>query len=207
MKLTTRFSRLLPTMLCALALIFSAANASAVFGTLRLPKDKTASVNGISKGNDAEIQEGDVIRTGKTQARIRLADGGLVIIYENSEARIYEDGTTVIISCTEGHFAYYPARKSGELPAEVNGDDNSRTPLGNNAAVGSGNFAFPSIGGGSAANAKLPIKNANGVVIGYAITDSSGRVVGFTDANGRTLGSTLPNGTPITSIFGVGATF
>ena len=205
MKLTTRFSRLLPTMLCALALIFSAATASAVFGTLKLPKNKTASVNGVGKADQSEIKEGDVIRTGSTAVKILLEDGGVVIIYGNSEARIYKDGDTVVIACTEGHFKYYPAHKSSEVPAEV--DDNSRTPLGNNAAVGSGNFAFPSIGGGSAANTRLPITNAQGKVLGYAITDGSGTIVGFQNALGQTLAVTNPNGTPVSFIFGLGATF
>ena len=207
MKLTTPFSRLLPTMLCALALIFSAATASAVFGTLQMPKNKTAQVNHSPQGNGAEIKSGDVIRTGKTKATIFLADGGLVIIFPNSEARIYEDGATVVISASEGTYTYRPAHRPNEDPAVVGGDDNSLTPLGNNAAVGSGNFQFPSIGGGSAANARLPITNAQGKVIGYAITDGSGRIVGFTNALGQTLAVTNPNGTPVSFIFGLGATF
>ena len=44
------------------------------------------------------------------------------------------------------------------------------------------------------------------LAVDNALTDSNGRVISFTDLSGRVLAFAAPNGTPVSSVFGPGAT-
>ena len=160
----------------------------------------------------AQIENGARIQTGPKSVRVSLSRGGYVLIQPNSKVRVYDFPdhpvrVDIVTGGAEVHNVPRVAENNGYGPGTDPEQGEGPDQLPFNAAAGSGNFPFPSIGGGSSANSRLPIVNSSGTVIGYAITDSRGMVVGFTDASGRVLGSGAPNGTPISSIFGVGASF
>ena len=121
--------------------------------------------------------------------------------------RIYLEGGSLVSAVLIGGVNYVPSTTPGpnDVPVIVENSGTGGDPLPFLGAFGFGNFSFPSIGGGSAANNRLPITNASGVVIGFAITDGSGRIVAFTDVQGNVLAVGAPNGTPVSSIFGPGA--
>ena len=213
MNLTPRLSQLVATVLCALALIFSTTDASAqdspVIGTLTFARGCTVLVNGQKQASGYQVHAGDVIKTSaRCKAQVRLTDGGSLVINAGTRVRIYLEGGSLVSAVLIGGVNYLPSTTPGpnDVPVIVQqGDSDSIESLPYLGAFGFGNFSFPSIGGGSAANNRLPITNASGVVIGFAITDGSGRIVAFTDVQGNVLAVGAPNGTPVSSIFGPGA--
>ena len=212
MNLTPRLSQLVATVLCALALIFSTTHASAqdspVIGTLTFARGCTVLVNGQKQASGYQVHAGDVIKTSaRCKAQVRLTDGGSLVINAGTRVRIYLEGGSLVSAVLIGGVNYVPSTTPGpnDVPVIVENSGTGADPLPFLGAFGFGNFSFPSIGGGSAANNRLPITNASGVVIGFAITDGSGRIVAFTDVQGNVLAVGAPNGTPVSSIFGPGA--
>lgn len=212
MNLTPRLSQLVATVLCALALIFSTTDASAqdspVIGTLTFARGCTVLVNGQKQASGYQVHAGDVVKTSaRCKAQVRLTDGGSLVINAGTRVRIYLEGGSLVAAVLIGGVNYVPSTTPGpnDVPVIVENSGTGADPLPFLGAFGFGNFSFPSIGGGSAANNRLPITNASGVVIGFAITDGSGRIVAFTDVQGNVLAVGAPNGTPVSSIFGPGA--
>ena len=212
MNLTPRLSQLVATVLCALALIFSTTDASAqdspVIGTLTFARGCTVLVNGQKQASGYQVHAGDVVKTSaRCKAQVRLTDGGSLVINAGTRVRIYLEGGSLVAAVLIGGVNYLPSTTPGpnDVPVIVENSGTGADPLPFLGAFGFGNFSFPSIGGGSAANNRLPITNASGVVIGFAITDGSGRIVAFTDVQGNVLAVGAPNGTPVSSIFGPGA--
>ena len=212
MNLTPRLSQLVATVLCALAMIFSTTDASAqdspVIGTLTFARGCTVLVNGQKQASGYQVHASDVIKTSaRCKAQVRLTDGGSLVINAGTRVRIYLEGGSLVSAVLIGGVNYVPSTTPGpnDVPVIVENSGTGADPLPFLGAFGFGNFSFPSIGGGSAANNRLPITNASGVVIGFAITDGSGRIVAFTDVQGNVLAVGAPNGTPVSSIFGPGA--
>ena len=199
--------------LCALSFLCctaTVAQAAPVIGTAS--SKGSFKVEGVTSQTGAQIENGARIQTGPKSVRVSLSRGGYVLIQPNSKVRVYDFPdhpvrVDIVTGGAEVHNVPRVAENNGYGPGTDPDQGEGPDQLPFNAAAGSGNFPFPSIGGGSSANSRLPIVNSSGTVIGYAITDSRGMVVGFTDASGRVLGSGAPNGTPISSIFGVGASF
>lgn len=205
MNLTSRISRLATT-LCAVAFLFIPAVSSAkppkkerTVGTIVVEHGTTVLVNKKPLSTGAELRCGDLIETDATE--------DIILTLSNGEKYVIDPASRVRLMCVGGGPVQFLIVFGGVHRLN---DDNSLDPLPFFSAFGSGNAGFPSYGGGgSASNNRIPVKNASGQVIGYAVTNSQGNVIGFTDANGRiiTLASGSPNGTPISSVFGPGATF
>ena len=201
MNLNPRVS-FLATTLCAFALLFAMPVAQAApkkekaVGTVKIEDRGTVRINGRTEGTGATLRCGDLIET--TESVIAsLASGQEYVI---------DPGSKVRLVCSGNGPVKFLVSFGGVHPIGTGGDD-TIDPLPYLAAFGFGNFSFPSIGGGnSATNGKIPIFNSKGVVIGYALTDSNGRVISFTDLSGRVLAFAAPNGTPVSSVFGPGAT-
>ena len=205
MNLTSRLSRLATTF-CAVAFLFIPAVGSAkppkkerAVGTIEIEHGTTVLVNKKPLSTGAELRCGDLIETDATE--------DIILTLSNGEKYVIDPASRVRLTCFGGGPVQFLVVFGG---VHRLGDGNSLDPLPFFSAFGSGNSAFPSYGGGgSASNNRIPVKNASGQVIGYVVTNSQGNVIGFTDANGRiiTLASGSPNGTPISSVFGPGATF
>jgi hypothetical protein len=135
--------------------------------------------------------------------------GGVIVIDPATRVRLYLEGNSIIAAVLIGGVHYYPGLRPGpdEDPALVDGSGSGADPLPFLAAFGFGNFSFPSIGGGGATNNnRIPVRNSAGVIVGYVLTNSSGVVIGFTDPLGNVLGVGNPGGTPVSGVFGPGAT-
>jgi len=190
-------------MLCAFTFLFAAASAPAAtakkekaVGTLETEGGTTIRVNGKTAGNGTELKCGDVIETANKSVKVAIASGLEYVI---------DAGTKVRLTCSSSGKVSLLVIYGGVHP--VGTAEDSFEPLPWMAAFANANSSFPSTGGGSqSSSGKIPIVNASGAVIGYALTDSLGRVVAFTDASGKLLASFPPNGTPVSSVFGPGAT-
>lgn len=135
--------------------------------------------------------------------------GGVIVIDPGTRVRLYLDGNSIVAAVLIGGVHYFPGLRPGpdEDPAFVDGTAPEVERLPFLAAFGFGNFSFPSIGGGGASNSnRIPVKNSAGVIVGYILTNSNGAVVGFTDALGNVLAVGNPGGTPVSGVFGPGAT-
>lgn len=201
MTLNSRLS-FLTTALCSLAFLFSAPVASAakkperVVGSVKIDGNSTALINGKTAGSGAVLRCGDLIET-SVRVQADFTDGPSYII---------DPGTRVRLTCNgPGSRVQFLVSYGGIHPLDSVDDDFEQIPY--NPALGVGNGTFPSIGGGpSSTTGKIPIFNSQGVVIGYALTDANGRVVAFTNTTGGVLAVPGPNGTPVSSVFGAGAT-
>ena len=206
MNLNSRLSSLATTILCAFTFLFVATTAPAVaakkervVGTLETENGVTISVNGRTAANGAELRCGDVLETTGDSVKVALGSQGEYVV---------DAGTRVRLTCSSGGKVNLLVVYGGVHP--VGSDhDNDFIGLPYIGAFGFGNLqsGFPSTGGGpqSSSSGRIPIVNSKGVVIGYALTDALGRVVGFTDPSGKLLASTPPNGTPVSKVFGPGA--
>lgn len=236
MQLNTRLTQLFATVLTALALIFSSARVSAnddaVIGTLSYARGCRVLVNGVQQPSGYGVHAGDSIKTSPScKAQIRLGSGygyggkavvaqgdtsdngggrgGVIVIDPNTRVRVYLDGNSVLAAVLIGGVHYFPGLRPGpdENPAIVDGSSGDADPLPFLAAFGFGNFSFPSIGGGGTANTtRVAVKNSQGVIVGYIVKDSNGTVIAFTDALGNVLAVANPAGTPVSGVFGKGAT-
>lgn len=199
MNLNPRLSFLAST-LSALAFLLATPLAPAAppkreraVGTVKIENGGTIRINGQTAGNNAVLRCGDLIDT--TEAVIASLGGKEYVIHRGSKVRLV---------CVNNGPVRFLVIFGGVHP--VGDEDDTVDPLPYLAAFGLGNFHFPSIGGGSSAlNGKIPIYNANGVVIGYALTDSNGKVIAYTNVSGGVLAFPGPNGTPVSSVFGPGA--
>lgn len=196
-----RFSFLVTT-LCAFTFLFATATAPAapakkerIVGTVKIEGGGSVRINGKTAPSGAQLKCGDLIET--TESVIAsLASGKEYVI---------EPGSRVRLVCSGNGPVRFLVIFGGIHP--VGTGDDTIDPLPYLAAFGFGNYSFPSIGGGtSATTGKIPIFNASGVVIGYAVTDSNGKVIYYTDLSGKVLALSGPNGTPVSSVFGAGAT-
>lgn len=235
MHLNTRISRLLATVLSAFALMFASAPVSAdetpVIGTLSYARGCTILVNGRPQPSGYQVHAGDAIKTSSScKAKVRLSEaygfegksvvaqgdsdnqgarGGVIVIDPSTRVRLYLLDNSVLAAVLTGGIHYYPELRPGndENPAIVDGSGSGVDSLPFLAAFGYGNFSFPSIGGGGATNNnRIPVRNASGVIVGYVLTNGNGAVVGFTDALGNVLAVGNPAGTPVSGVFGPGAT-
>lgn len=212
----------------------ASAEEGAVIGTLTYARGCTVLVNGRQHSSGYQVHSGDAIKTSSScKAQIRLGNGygyggksvvaqgdidegesnagrgGVIVIDPNTRVRIYLQGNSVLAAVLTGGVHYYPGSRPGsdETPAVVDGSASDADPLPFLAAFGYGNFSFPSIGGGGATNSnRIPVRNSAGVVVGFILTDGNGRVIGFTDSLGNVLAVGNPGGTPVSGVFGPGAT-
>ena len=200
MNLNPRLS-FLATVACALSFLFSPATASAakkkekIVGVSKVDGGGTFRINGKTVADGAPVTCGDVVET-KESVQITLNTGKVYVVEVNSRVRLVclGDGPVAFLVIVGGVHT---------LGAEV---ADTLDPLPYLAAFGFGNFSFPSIGGGSSSNTgKIPIFNAKGVLVGFAVTDSNGKVIYFTNTTGGVLAVAGPNGTPVSSVFGQGA--
>ena len=196
-----RFSFLVTTTLCAFTFLFAPASVSAapkkekVVASLKTEAGITIKVNGKTSGNGAALRCGDVLETANESVNVVLGSGPEYVI---------DPGTKVRLTCSPSGRVGFLVSYGGIHP--VDGVE-PYTPLPWIPAFANANSSFPSTGGGGAATntGKIPVVNANGVVIGYALTNSSGQVVGYTDVTGRLLASFPPNSQPLSPIFPPGA--
>jgi hypothetical protein len=212
----------------------ASADDSPVIGTLTYARGCTVLVNGTRQPSGYQVHAGDAIKTSSScKAQVRLANGygyggkaviaqgdsddgssdggrgGVIVIDPGSRVRLYLEGNSILAAVLIGGVHYYPGLRPGsdENPAIVDGSSSDADPLPFLAAFGFGNFSFPSIGGGGAANNnRIPVRNAAGVIVGFVLTDGNGNVLGFTDPLGNVLAVGNPGGTPVSGVFGPGAT-
>lgn len=235
MHLNTRISRLFATVLSAFALMFASAPVSAdetpVIGTLSYARGCTILVNGRPQPSGYQVHSGDAIKTSSScKAKVRLSEaygfegksvvaqgdsdnqgarGGVIVIDPSTRVRLYLLDNSVLAAVLTGGIHYYPELRPGndENPAIVDGSGSGLDSLPFLAAFGNGNFSFPSIGGGGATNNnRIPVRNASGAIVGYVLTNGNGAVIGFTDPLGIVLAVGNPGGTPVSGVFGPGAT-
>lgn len=201
MNLNPRLS-FLASIVCAFSFLFSPPTASAakkkekVVGVSKVDGGGTFRINDKTVADGTPVRCGDVLET-KESVQITLDSGKVYVVEVTSRVRLVcQDNGAVLFLVIFGGVHTVGADVADTVD-----------PLPYLAAFGFGNFSFPSIGGGnSATNGKIPIFNSKGVVVGYALTDSNGRVISFTDLSGRVLAFAAPNGTPVSSVFGPGAT-
>ena len=201
MNLIPRLSSLATT-LCAFAFLFATPGAQAapkkekVVGSVKIEDSGTVRINGKTEGSGATLRCGDLIET----------TNSVIASLASGQEYVIDAGSRVRLVCSGNGPVKFLVSFGGVHPVGT-GVDDTIDPLPYLAAFGFGNFSFPSIGGGnSATNGKIPIFNASGVVIGYAVTNSNGRVIAFTNLTGGVLSIPGPNGTPVSSVFGPGAT-
>ena len=236
MHMNAHISRLLATVLSAFALMIASAPVSAdeapVIGTLSYARGCTILVNGRPQPSGYQVRAGDAIKTSShCKAKVRLSEGygfegksvvaqgdsdnqgargGVIVIDPLTRVRLYLVDNSVVAAVLIGGVHYYPELRPGndENPAIVDGSGSGVDSLPFLAAFGNGNFSFPSIGGGGGAtnNNRTPVRNASGAIVGYVLTDGNGNVLGFTDALGNVLAVGNPGGTPVSGVFGPGAT-
>lgn len=200
MNLNPRLS-FLATIACALTFLFAPATASAakkkekVVGVSKVEGGGTFRINDKTVADGASVSCGDVIET-KESVQITLSSGKVYVVEASSRVRLVcqGNGPVAFLVIVGGVHTL-----GGEVADTID-------PLPYLAAFGFGNFSFPSIGGGAASNTgKIPIFNASGVLVGYAVTNSNGKVIYFTNPTGGVLAVAGPNGTPVSSVFGQGA--
>lgn len=158
----------------------------------------------VAPGNGkAVIAQGDSDNGGGRGGR-----GGVIVLDPATRVRLYLEGNSILAAVLIGGVHYFPGLlpEPGENPAIVDGSSADGESLPFNAAVGNGNFSFPSIGGGGANNNRIAVRNASGAIVGFVVTDGNGNVVGFTDPLGNVLAVGNPGGTPVSGVFGPGAT-
>jgi hypothetical protein len=151
-----RQSFLATLMLCALALIFPAMNATAaeapVIGKLTFAPRCTVFVNGVEVASGTKLHEGDVIKTSPTcKAKIEFTDGESVAFNPGTQARVYKDGSTFVVAVAYG--AVTPSSRGNvrvitftEAEAEAQGLPYlsafgfANFPAGGGSSSGSGNI-------------------------------------------------------------------
>lgn len=196
----------LATTFCAAAFLLIPAVASAkpakkekVVGNMKIERGTTVLVNKIPVSTGADVRCGDLIETNPTE--------DVILTLPSGEQYMIDPATRVRLVCSgNGPVQFLVIFGGVHRLGEISGLD----PLPFFSAFGSGNTAFPAFGGGgSTSNSRIPIKNAAGQIIGYAVTDSQGNIVAFTNANGQilSLASGNPNGNSLSGVFGPGATF
>lgn len=200
MSLNPRLS-FLATILCAFAMLFATPVAPAapakkerIVGTVKIEGGGTVRINGKTTQSGATLRCGDLIETTES----------VIVSLTSGKEYVIDPATRVRLTCTGNSPVRFLVIYGGIHP--VGTGDDTIDPLPYLAAFGFGNFSFPSIGGGTSADTgKIPIFNASGAVIGFAVTDSNGRVIAFTNTTGGVLAVPGPNGTPVSSVFGPGA--
>ncbi len=200
MNLNPRLS-FFATIVCAFSFIFAPATASAakkkegIVGIIKVDGDGTFRINDKTVTSGSAVRCGDLAET-KERAELTLNSGKVYVIEVNSRVRFVcqGDGAVAFLVVFGGVHA---------VGSEVS---DTIDPLPYLAAFGFGNFSFPSIGGGTQTDSgKTPIFNAKGELVGYAVTNSNGKVIYFTNTTGGVLAVPGPNGTPVSSVFGQGA--